>query len=605
MPKCRNMKKFTVYIFIIVLAGVSCKKDFLNRYPQDSISPELFFKSEEDLALYVNGLLSLPGPGEYFEDQSSDNMGTTAAIEVKNIMTGAPSSQNITGGWDWGRLRDINYFLDHYNQAVLVQEVKDHYAGMARYYRAAFYFDKVKRYSDVPWYGHALNPDDTAELYKPRDPRALVVDSILADISFAATHVRPSVPSGTPDIWAAKMLYARIALYEGSYRKYHPELGLQNTAARLLDTAIAVTKEIMASGKFTIYNTGKPEQDYATLFTSQDLLQNKEVILAYPYDLNKNNFSSNNNSYVFGDYEQCPSRNLVQTYLMRDGSRFTAIPGYETMQFAAEFRNRDPRMSQTLAGPGFTKAGENKPYIQQLNKNFSGYHQLKGYTNTRDNLVAGSVDFPVYRYAEALLIYAEALAELGALTQADLDQSVNLLRSRAGMPAMSLAASNTTPDPVLRAQYPNVTGAMSGIILEIRRERRVELAMEGYRYDDLMRWHAGKLLEQIPEGMYFPGLGKYDLTGDGAEDIILIGKDQNIPAEDGKEKNSLGIPLIYYKTGNIGDNVTVYLKNGVAGGPIVTETNRRQFIEPKYYYRPVPYTQVILNPKLQQIFDWQ
>jgi hypothetical protein len=146
---------------------------------------------------------------------------------------------------------------------------------------------------------------------------------------------------------------------------------------------------------------------------------------------------------------------------------------------------------------------------------------------------------------------------------------------------------------------------MSGVILEIRRERRVELAMEGYRYDDLMRWHAGKLLEQIPEGMYFPGLGKYDLTGDGAEDIILIGKDQNIPAEDGKEKNSLGIPLIYYKTGNIGDNVTVYLKNGAAGGPIVTETNRRQFIEPKYYYRPVPYTQVILNPKLQQIFDWQ
>lgn len=605
MPKHWNMKKFTVYIFIVILAGVSCKKDFLNRYPQDTISPELFFKSEEDLALYVNGLLSLSGTGQYFDDQSSDNMATTAAIEVKNMMTGSPSSQNITNGWDWSRLRDINYFLDNYNRAVVTQDVKDHYAGLARYYRAGFYFDKIKRYSDVPWYAHALNPDDTAQLYKPRDPRALVVDSIMEDIGFAATRVRTSVPSGTPDGWAVKMLYARIALYEGAYRKYHPELGLQSTAARFLDTAVSVAKQIIESGRFSIYNTGKPEQDYATLFNSQDLLQNREVILAFPYDANKSSYNSNINSYVFGDYEQCPSRDLVQTYLLRDGSRFTAIPGYDRMQFVEEFRNRDPRMQQTLAAPGFTRANDARPYIQQLNKNFTGYHQLKGYANTRDNVVAGSVDVPVYRYAEALLIYAEALAELGTLTQTDLDQSINLLRARAGMPAMSLAASNAAPDPLLSGKFPAVTGAMTGVILEIRRERRVELAMEGYRYDDLMRWHAGKLMEQIPEGMYFPGLGKYDLTGDGAEDIILISKDQDIPAEAGKEKNALGVTLLYYKAGSIGDNVTVYLKNGSSGGAIVTETNRRQFMEPKYYYRPVPYTQVILNPKLQQIFDWQ
>ncbi|NLR82192.1 RagB/SusD family nutrient uptake outer membrane protein [Chitinophaga eiseniae] len=599
------MKKITPYIIAgLLLTGASCKKDFLDRYPQDAISPELFFKSETDLSLYVNGLLSLAGTYQYLSDQSTDNTSTTAAIEIKNMMVGNPSSQTITGGWDWGRLRDINYFLDNYNKAAVVQEVKDHYAGMARYYRAQFYFDKIGRYSDVPWYGKALLPDDPS-LFKARDPRAQVVDSVMADLSFAANHVREKVPTGTPNVWAAKMLFARFALYEGTYRKYHPELNLQATAGRFLDSALAQVKDIMASGKFQVYNTGAPNSDYAALFSSQDFGKISEVILGNPYDLLKGTGSSSNNGTVFGDYEQAPSRDLIQTYLMKDGSRFTDAAGYDKLQYTQEFKNRDPRMAQTLAWPGFIRAGETRPYIQRLNKNFTGYHQLKGYFNTTDANIAGSMDFPVYRYAETLLIYAEAKAENGTLTQTDLDQSVNLLRARAGMPPMNLAASNATPDLLLAAKYPDVTGGMKGVILEIRRERRVEFALEGYRYDDLMRWHAGKLLEKIPEGMYFPGLGKYDMTGDGIEDIILIDKTQDIPAEDKKEKNSLGQTLIYYKAGSIGDEVTVYLKNGAAGGNIVTEVKTRTFTEPKFYYRPIPYTQVALNPNLKQIFGWE
>jgi hypothetical protein len=598
------MKKFTSYIIIgVMVISASCKKDFLDRYPQDAISPELFFKTEEDLALYVNGFLNLATTGEYLEDQNSDNAATTAAVEIKNIMIGSPSSQTITDGWTWNKLRDVNYFLDNYNKANVTQDIKDHYAGLARYYRAEFYFDKIIRYSDVPWYGRALNPGDP-DLFKGRDPRAMVVDSMMADLVFATTHIRASVPGGTPGLWAAKMLYARIALFEGTYRKYHPELNLAGTAARFLDSARVQAQDIINSGSFSIYNTGKPDQDYATLFSSQDLLLNKEVILTDPYDMNKGR-SGNINGNVFGDYEQSVSRDLVQTYLMKDGKRFTDIAGYDKLPFVAEFQDRDPRMRQTLAGPGFTRAGDTRPYIQRLNKNFTGYHQLKGYVNSNDNIIANSVDFPVYRYAEALLTFAEAKAELNTLTQTDLDQSVNLLRTRAGMPAMNLATSNADPDPLQAAKYPDVTGAMKGVLLEIRRERRIEFAMEGYRYNDLMRWHAGKLLEKIPEGMYFAGLGKYDLTGDGVEDIILIDKSADIPAEDKKEKNSLGITLIYYKAGSIGESVTVYLKNGAAGGTLVTETNLRKFTEPKYYYRPVPYTQVALNPALKQIFDWQ
>lgn len=596
------MKKY-IYIVFIAAAGMlaACKKAGLDRFPQTSISPNLFFNTESDLSLYVNGLLSQPDRNTYLNDQSTDNVATTAAVEVKNVMTGNTNAQNITSGWSWGRLRNINYFLENYGKAQVSAVVKNHYAGLARYYRAEFYLDKVKRFSDVPWYSGTLEPGDE-ELYKARDPRTLIADSIMADLDFAYKNVRESVPVGTPGKWAVATLYARAALYEGTYRKYHNELNLSSSANTFLETAAKISGEIIAGKKFNIYNTGKPEQDYATLFSSQDLTANSEVILVNIFDLSKSK-SQNVNSTVFGDYEQAPAKDLLQTYLMKDGSRFTDVANYAQLGFVAEFKNRDPRMSQTMVYPGWIRVPDPTPYIQRLNKNFTGYHQLKGYVNSTDNSILNSVDFPVYRYAEVLLTYAEALAELGTLTQTQLDQSVNLLRRRAGLPDLNLATANVNPDPALQLQYPNVT-ANAGVILEIRRERRVEYAFENMRFDDLMRWKVGKLLTKSPEGMYFAGLGKYDLTGDGVEDIILIDRTATIPGEDQKEKNSLGVKLIYYRAGLIGTDATVYLKNGNTGGNIVTENVVRIFEEPKFYYRPIPQQQVILNPKLKQIFGW-
>jgi starch-binding outer membrane protein, SusD/RagB family len=596
------MKNTFLYI-VSVLILAACSDEFMDRYPQTSIAPEEFFKTEEDLALYVNGLISLPGMAQYQADQSSDNMATTAAIEIKNIMTGSPSSQTITGGWSWGRLRNINYFLDNISNTNATPEAINHFVGIARFYRAQFYLDMVKRYSDVPWYDQLLSPTD-AGLFKARDPRALVMDKLMEDLEFAATHVRENVPTGTPGKWAVKTFYARAALYEGTFRKYHEELGLQQSAATFLSKARDVAQEIISSGKFSLYTTGRPHLDYHTLFSSQNLIGNPEVILANPYDINRDR-NSNINFTVFGTYEQSPSRDLVQTYLMHDGSRFTDKPGYETLQYVEEFQNRDPRMSQTLVYPGWVRVPDPMPYVPLMNRNFTGYYQRKGYNNTTDNVAIGGLDFPVYRYAEVLLTYAEAKAELGNLNQADLDVSINLLRLRAGMPPITLNQANAAPDPYLMNKYPLVSGPNLGILLEIRRERRVEFAMEGYRYDDLMRWGAGKLLERIPEGMYFPGLGKYDLTGDGHEDIILIDKDGTIPTDSGKERNQLGTLLVYYRAGTVNDNVTVYLRNGANGGTLVTETTTRQFIAPKYYYRPIPIQQVTLNNNLRQIFGWE
>ncbi|ARS40625.1 RagB/SusD family nutrient uptake outer membrane protein [Sphingobacteriaceae bacterium GW460-11-11-14-LB5] len=596
------MKKY-IYIVFIAAVGMlaACKKAGLDRFPQTSISPNLFFNTESDLSLYVNGLLSQPDRNTYLNDQSTDNVATTAAVEVKNMMAGNANAQNITTGWSWSRLRNINYFLENYGKAQVSAAVKNHYAGLARYYRAEFYLDKVKRFSDVPWYSGTLEPGDE-ELYKARDPRTMIADSIMADLDFAYKNVRESVPVGTPGKWAVATLYARAALYEGTYRKYHNELNLSSSANTFLETAARISGEIIAGKKFNIYNTGKPEQDYATLFSSQDLTANNEVILVNIFDLSKSK-SQNVNGTVFGDYEQAPAKDLLQTYLMKDGSRFTDVANYAQLGFVAEFKNRDPRMSQTMVYPGWIRVPDPTPYIQRLNKNFTGYHQLKGYVNSTDNAILNGVDFPVYRYAEVLLTYAEALAELGTLSQTQLDQSVNLLRKRAGLPDLNLATANANPDPALQLQYPNVT-ANAGVILEIRRERRVEYAFENMRFDDLMRWKVGKLLTKSPEGMFFAGLGKYDLTGDGVDDIILIDRTATIPGEDQKEKNSLGVKLIYYRAGLIGTDATVYLKNGNTGGNIVTENATRNFEEPKFYYRPVPQQQVILNPKLKQIFGW-
>ena len=596
------MKKLiNIHILLacMVLLAASCKKDFMDRYPQTEVPPELFFKSEEDLSLYINGLLTIPGRGNYLSDQDTDDKATTGAMEIKSIMTGTPTSQTITSGWTWGRLRNINYFLDNYSKANVTDAVKNHYAGLARYYRALFYIDKVKRYSDVPWYSKTLNPSDTVDLYKPRDPRALVMDSVMADLAFAAANVKENVPQGTPNVWVMKLVQARTALYEATYRKYHEELGLAASANGLLQLAAQVSGDIKSSGKFAVHPS------YNELFTSASLTGNKEVLLASIYDQDLKR--SGGNGEIM-DYELSPSRDLLQTYLMKDGSRFTAQPGYQTFGFVQEFQNRDPRLSVTYVYPGFvfaTNAPNPKPYVQRLNKNFTGYHQLKGYTNSTDNKVVGGVDFPAYRYAEVLLIYAEAKAELGTLTQTDLDESVNLLRTRATLPGIDMAWANSNPDPALAAKYPNVAGANQGVILEIRREKRVEFAMEGYRFDDLMRWAAGKVLEKIPEGMYFPGLGNFDLTGDGIADIKLIDKSATIPSEDAKETNILGEKLVYYKAGSFGEDVTVYLKNGTAGGAIVTEVTARQFITPKYYYRPIPFNQATLNPTLKQLFGWE
>lgn len=597
--------KRVLYIFLISILFVACNDAFMDRQPRTEIGVERFFNTEEDLKMYVYGLYNFPGHGNYAADGGTDNQSTTSgAVEIKNIMASAnPSSSTVTSGWTWSRLRSINLFLANVDRADVAPDVKAHYEGIARFFRARFYMDKIKRYSDVPWYGEVIETDNEEALFKARDPRDFVVDKIFEDYQFAAEHVKTNQPTGALDKWGVLTYLSRDALYEGTFRKYHAELNLASSANKYLQMARDAAKRVMDSGEFTLFSTGNADTDYLSIFRSGDLSSNPEVILATFYDPKE--VKAGTSEWNFGNYEPSPAKDLVQHYLMKDGSYYSSQAGYQTNLFVDEFANRDPRLSQTYAYPGWeliqtaTYVSGAGIYVQQFNKNFTGYHLIKGFANSREADVYNDLDYPVLRYAEVLLNYAEAKAELNELTQTDVNISLNLLRRRVGMPDFNM---NPSLDPLSVEKF----GTISPLLQEIRRERRVELAFEGFRFDDLMRWNAGKVLEKVPEGLYFPSLGKFDLTGDGVADIFLIPSSESIPSDANKEVNSKGVKLVYYKTGDIDDsNATVYLTNGTSGN-IVTANSMGTFVAPKYYYRPIPIQQITLNPALgPQLFGWE
>jgi len=196
-------------------------------------------------------------------------------------------------------------------------------------------------------------------------------------------------------------------------------------------------------------------------------------------------------------------------------------------------------------------------------------------------------------------MYAEAKAELGELTQDDIDQSINLIRERAGVPRATLTDWMANVDPVQANRYPNVTSAQKGAILEVRRERRIELACEGFRYDDLMRWGAGKLMEKAPEGMYIDKLGYLDLTGDGQPDFAVVATQADadaIPQAD-KEKYKLNVEILAGNTFELTGGDKGYIR-------LISQVNKWNFIEPKYYYSPISTKDIVLNKNLVQNKFW-
>ncbi len=589
------MKKLKYTSIIIASSAVlmfgSCSKDFLNQPAEDQVEAPYFFNTEKDLEVATNDFYSMLATMEvYTNDASSDNlMPLNPANQIKGNRIVPVASGS--GGWSWGNLRKVNYFLENYHK-VGSQSAKDKYSGIARFFRAYFYFDKVKTFGDVPWYGKVLTGKDP-DLYKPRDSRQLVMDSVLADLDYAIKNIPAEKQLNLVTKYTALLLKARISLFEGTFRKYHKIEGSE----KFLTEAANAAQELMQANAYTLYTEGGPQAAYRNLF-GRDKQDNTETILAADYELG---LKVHNLGYLFtsatsGSYGLM--KDAVDSYLMNDGSRFTDKANYKTTSYFQEMQNRDPRLIQTTAGPDFRVNGESKNEPVTLNITTTGYRLIKALPNRSQWATSASVfDLILFRYAEALLVFAEAKAELGTLSQADLDLSINKLRARAGMPNLNLAQANANPDPYLADMYPNVSNtANKGVILEIRRERRIELFNEGQRWDDLMRWKEGKKVTKPMVGVYFSGVGGHDFTGDGNADVFLhtgstTGAPPTVTSMININQRTLWNPITGQQKATSG-NLDPFPQGGV-------------FDEERDYFFPIPSEDLKLNENLKQNPGWK
>jgi starch-binding outer membrane protein, SusD/RagB family len=554
------------------------------------------FGSEAGLELYTNSFTNvLPAVNAIIH---GDAMADYAARrDVPDFVRPGAFNATTSSGWSWSALRNINYFLVNNEDELVPQEVRDHYDGIARFYRAWFYFDKVKRFGDVPWIDEPLTVDDE-QLFAGRDPRGEVMDRVLEDIDFAIDHIRteddPSRTTVTKDV--ALALKSRIALFEGTFRKYHADglaAGLEGTAEFWLEQAADAAAQVMDRGTFFLHEAGGADQSYRQVFSSESAPA-AEVMFAFVHDVGLAVRHQANWLYTSGTFGVGLSllRPFVHTYLNADGTPFTDRPDYETMTFMEEVQDRDKRLQQTIRLGDYTRinAGVEVPGPPLFSQTLTGYQPIKwtvddvgvdgGQNNTND--------VAIFRYAEILLNYAEAKAELGTLTAGDWEQTVGALRRRAGI-TDGLSSLPTRVDPYLQSTYfPDVSDP---VILEVRRERGVELVLEGFRFYDIIRWKRGELMEMEWRGFYVPALDEYlDLNEDGTPNVYFY--TGSAPSQQ--------IQGVFYLDVSAHPRV---LSNGTSGELVWMNNIPRAWEERQYLY-PIPEDDVQANPNLGQNPGW-
>lgn len=500
------MKKIYLYFNLLLIIGLISCNNFLDRYPLDSISDVNYFTTPNDLKTYMNSFYSTsffakyPNYGADFDSDNQVGNNVNTRLQGTRVVS---TSGSIGFGW----IRRINYFFDHYKKVEENHELKDYqqYLGEAYFFRALSYYAMLQSYGDIQWISHELNTD-SPELYNPRDSRDIVATNIISALDSAAMYLTVDKTKGQGRVnrWIALLIQSRVALYEGSWQKYHANtpFGVSNANPnKYFQKAAEAAHELIDKGPYTIYSKNDPLNDYRALFALQDYSTNEEIMFwrEYDNDLSRGSsaFGNDRNHRMEFPNNFSITKQLADSYLCNDGLPISKSPlfeGHESLK--DEMKNRDPRFFQNIATHDevwrIHKDGKIEYWgmvYDNLNSNAAhnspgGYINIKGYNPDMNYHVQQYEESPgiIYRYAEALLNYAEAKAELGSITQQDLDISINKLRKRVAMPDMKV--NDITTDP--NWDFPT----LSPLINEIRRERRIELACEGYRWDDIARWAA-------------------------------------------------------------------------------------------------------------------
>ena len=587
------MKKIYLYLLVAATAwlSASCAK-FFDEEPPYASDAGSYFSDANSLRLYTNKFIDdySPSAASLTRGDACSDIGVTTQTE--NFLKPGGYSARQASGWstsDWAMLHSVNYYLKNMVKAKdnTAPEIYAHYEGVGRFWRAWFYWNKVKMFGDVPWYGEPIAYDDQEQLYKGRDPRAYVMNKVLEDLNYATEHCLADeayLNKGLINAYVALMLKARICLYEGTWRKYHaadyPALAgdWQNWVRQAADAA----KQVMDSGKYKLYNTGHPESDYSAVFKSETPVWS-EVIHARVYSSQLSTWHDASWYFASGSYgaRNSAPRHFIHMYLKTNGTPVTGTSGYATTAFKDEFDGRDYRLRQTFISKYYRKkvngeiTNDFSLTFPSLESQLTYYRTIKWNTDDAANEGNSSSNnsLSIFRFAETLLIYAEAKAELGEMTTDVWNETIKLLRERAGVTSVY----PVTPDAYLQAYY----GISDPYLLEIRRERSIEMYLENMRRDDLNRWKCGPLLLHEFEGIYIPALGTaIDLNGDGKNDVCF--NTTGTGSEDG---------VAYIKVGS----GSSFRRN--AAGNLVYNPGERVWEDYQYLY-PVPKTAIDINPNL-------
>ncbi|QMW01380.1 RagB/SusD family nutrient uptake outer membrane protein [Spirosoma foliorum] len=518
----RKKNSVLLGIFLLSVSIWGCKNE-LDQIAQTSVTDQNFWKTPNDLALGCNYLYTFlpalaavtdaaasgatPIPPYPVQDVYSD-IGSVASGTLNEISDGSRSTAPaMSTEWTYyyRLIRAANNIIEKAAGVTGDASAINRYRGEARFFRAFAYFELTKRFGDVPLLVKTLTTDDP-QLFGTRTARETIIDSVYADLDFSAKYCpQPDLLTTTSGNEygritrsAALAFKSRVGLFEGTRQKY-TNMG---TPAKHLQIALDASNTVITEGKHSLFSYA-PRKDssffYLFQYAGETYTANKEVILARLYGQNITN-SISPHSYGRGVIEQgalVATRAYMDMVLFKDGlpagkSAFdsTAIQ----TSTLTEYRNRDPRLGMTIFRKGDYYGSSFTPYFIPTTA-----YRIKKYYIAADWVAGNSyVDFMVLRYGEVLLNYAEATFELnGSISDADLNKTVNALRNRA-----------TNNQSTLLPPLTNAFASANGLDMktELRRERTVELAYEGFRYWDLIRWKTAETA--LPQALigpkYFP-----------------------------------------------------------------------------------------------------
>lgn len=585
-------KYISIAIAALALSFGSCS-DYLDTKPLDQNSDATNWTSEASLETYAwnlygnfSGYGSGWSRGQYHSSAMCDDYSSDSYSQPTKTI---PSS---SGSWNnpYTEIRRANILLNRVDRIPnITKEAANHWKGIARFFRAQQHFELVKTYGDVVWVDTEIDIDDAASLGRARDPRVTVMKNVCADLQFAGENCRYTTNNSVNNM-SAYALLSRVALYEGAWQKYHNN----NTADAKYFYEIAknAARKVIDSGKYSIHS------GYKVNYISKDLTGNTEMILfkvyCYTGEGAKVTFAhsmqgwSNSSSKSWG-----LTKSAVECYANANG--LPAFMGtYKDATIGDVFTDRDARLSQTCDPKILCPVG--MAYTQGVNSSTAywttKFIDFNDYGTSTWSAPYNTSDAPIYTYSEVLENYAEACAELetvggAAMSQNDLDISVNIVRAKHGnLPALTYAGSGSVSvGGTVITKDPKNTWGVSNLLWELRRERRSELMCDGFRYDDLMRWKQGTLLDFVKNPDGYLGASK-----------------AAIDAYYNAHKSDTFYSKIKYDDivkGNFWNSDNSYLS------AFNTTKNMRVFDEAKNYTEPIPSTQIVLNPNLTQQDGWK